>query len=65
MRLRTKPRWFPLLLAALLAAGCASSPKPRKYKKKRGCDCPHWNLVPAAPQGAVHAGLPPCPPSAS
>ena len=46
MRLRTLHRWFPLALALLLGA-CASTPK--KYRKKRGCDCPHWNLAPAAP----------------
>jgi starvation-inducible outer membrane lipoprotein len=44
MRLRTLTRGLPLVLALMMCA-CASTPK--KYRKKRGCDCPHWNHVPA------------------
>jgi|694.fasta_scaffold02685_17 hypothetical protein len=45
------------LLAVLLVLGTlyGCRTQPRKYRKKRGCDCPKWNLhqVPG-PQG-VHA----------
>ena len=51
----TSERTFPPLFSrigalALLAAvltGCASGPKYGAAKKrKKGCDCPHWNRVP-------------------
>jgi hypothetical protein len=45
------------LLAALLVLGTlyGCRTQPRKYRKKRGCDCPKWNLHQApGPQG-VHA----------
>jgi len=42
-------RTLLVLAIGLLAAGCASGPK--KYRKKRGCDCPKWNQAPARPAG--------------
>lgn len=34
------------LLAAVIT-GCASGPRyGAQRKKKKGCDCPHWNWVP-------------------
>jgi len=35
-----------VLLAALIT-GCASGPRyGAQRKRKKGCDCPHWNQVP-------------------
>jgi hypothetical protein len=31
-----------LIVAFSLLAACATQPK--KYRKKRGCDCPQWNM---------------------
>jgi hypothetical protein len=45
-----------LLFAALLL-GCASGPRygaSHGKKKKKGCDCPHWNHVKPS-DGEVHA----------
>ncbi|MBL8000899.1 MAG: hypothetical protein JNL05_02950 [Flavobacteriales bacterium] len=52
-------------LAALLAVGCASGPKyGAARRKKKSCDCPHWNqrTAPRPPgQGALHAAIDPPP----
>lgn len=47
-----------LLLVTLFLAACGSS-KPAKYRKKRECDCPKWNQVPAANPSEVHARVDP------
>ena len=51
-----------LLLGALMAlSACASGPRYGAAKrKKKGCDCPTWNLVPA-PAPGVRAQTPPAP----
>lgn len=51
-----------LLLGALFAlSACASGPKYGAAKrKKKGCDCPTWNLVPT-PAAGVRARTPPAP----
>ena len=43
-----------LFLGALVAlTACASGPRYGASKrKKKGCDCPTWNLVPAPAAGA-------------
>ena len=39
-------RTMPLLLVATLLASCASGPSyGAARKKKKSCDCPHWNAV--------------------
>ncbi len=36
-----------LVLLAALITGCASGPRyGAQRKRKKGCDCPHWNRVP-------------------
>jgi hypothetical protein len=64
MGLRTMSRWLPMLLLALMAMGCGSQ-KPKKYRKKRGCDCPHFNhLPPRSGDGARASSMPPSVPGA-
>jgi hypothetical protein len=67
-RTRTIPSLRAVLIgafAALLLVGCASGPKyGAARRKKKSCDCPHWNQRPAprAPgQEAVHAAIDPPP----
>lgn len=43
-----------MLVAMAMFPACAT--QPSKYRKKRGCDCPHWNRLPAEGQG-IHAHL--------
>jgi hypothetical protein len=50
-------RLLPLALIALFTASCASGPKyGAARKKKKGCDCPHWNAVWQKP-GELHAAV--------
>ena len=46
-----------LLFVAVFSTACGSS-KPAKYRKKRECDCPKWNQLPA-PVNGVRAGIVP------
>ncbi|MFN8351025.1 MAG: hypothetical protein U0U25_06135 [Flavobacteriales bacterium] len=51
------------LLLLELGAGCAGGPKYGAARKRRkGCDCPHWNAVPRKEQVAsvscLHIGAP-------
>ncbi|MBK8500484.1 MAG: hypothetical protein IPL52_17105 [Flavobacteriales bacterium] len=52
MRSRTNTiRWTIIVLSSILLSTACDSRKPAKYRKKRGCDCPHWNHVPAPKDG--------------
>gem|GEM_PF-4187522 len=42
-----------LLLVGALVTACASQPK--KYRKKKECDCPKWNQLRAEPGNSVRA----------
>lgn len=42
-----------LLLVGSLVTSCASQPK--KYRKKKECDCPKWNQLQAEPGNSVRA----------
>jgi hypothetical protein len=44
-------------LLLLVAVGCASGPRyGAARRKKKGCDCPHWNRV-DRPANGMHASL--------
>lgn len=47
-----------LLLCALLALAAGCTTYPQKYRKKRGCDCPHWDQLPRRVDG-VRASISP------
>lgn len=46
---------FVLLGAVIILTSCSS--RPSKYKKKRGCDCPKWNLRTLPGERPIHANL--------
>lgn len=48
-------RFATLLVVFGLFAACANQPK--KYRKKRECDCPKWNLRQPPTGSQVHAIL--------
>lgn len=52
-----------LCSAVLLMVACASGPKYGAAKrKKKSCDCPHWNHLPTIGPGTkAHAGMPALP----
>jgi hypothetical protein len=46
-----------LMVLGLVLASCASGPSyGAARKKKKGCDCPHWNAV-DRPGKEVHASI--------
>lgn len=42
-----------LLLIGYLFTACASQPK--KYRKKKECDCPKWNRIQSEPENSLRA----------
>lgn len=44
-----------ILLVILSVTACNS--RPSKYRKKKGCDCPKWNLRKVPLDNGIHATL--------
>ena len=45
-------------ISAMLFMSCASGPKYGASKrKKKGCDCPHWNQAPSRDKNGVRAAV--------
>ncbi len=46
-----------LSVSILVVTGCAS--QPSKYKRKKGCDCPKWNMHDLPDQRGIRANFGP------